>query len=75
MCWPIGFPVSSYLCSYEHIRHMRHADFQFRHPLFLDIVVRGRVHHRKTDQEDIRVGIGEGSQLIVVLLSESKGRC
>lgn len=56
------------LCSYEDVRHIGHADFQLGDPLLLDVVVRGRVHHREADQEHVRVGVGQGSQLVVVLL-------
>lgn len=68
-------PKKHYLCSYEDVRHIGHADFQFGDPLLLDVVVRGRVHHREADQEHVRVGVGQGSQLVVVLLPGENGKC
>lgn len=67
-------PKECYLRSYEDIRHIGHADLQLRYPLLLDVVVWGRVYHWEADQEHIRVGVGQGSQLVVVLLQGENGR-
>lgn len=68
-------PKKHYLCSYEDVRHIGHADFQLGDPLLLDVVVRGRVHHWEADQEHVRVGVGQGPQLVVVLLPGENGKC
>lgn len=57
-----------YLCPYEDVRHVGHADFELGHPLLLHVVVGGRIHHGEADQEHVCVGVGQGSQLVVVLL-------
>lgn len=67
-------PKECYLCSYEDIRHIGHADLQLRYPLLLDVVVWGRVYHWEADQEHVCVGVGQGSQLVVVLLQGENGR-
>ena len=47
---------------------MGHAGLEFLYPLLLDVVVGRWVDHRKTDEENVCVWIGEWPQLIVVLL-------
>lgn len=68
-------PEKGYLCSYEDVRDVGHADFQLGHPLLLDVVIRGGIHHREADQEDVGVRIGQGSQLVVVLLQGENSKC
>lgn len=57
----------------EDVRHVRHAVLQLRNPLLLNVVIRGRVHHREADEEHVSVGVGERPQLVVVLLWEEQG--
>lgn len=64
------YKYSVHLCANEDVRYMRHTRLEFRNPLLLDVVVRGWVHHRKADEENISVGVGEWPELIVVLLKK-----
>lgn len=52
----------------EDVRHVRHAVLQFRDPLLLDVVIRGRVYDREADEKHVGVGVGEWPQLVVILL-------
>lgn len=51
---------------------MRHAGFELRYPFLLHIVIGSWIHDREADEKDVCVGVGEGPQLVVILLYDDE---
>ncbi len=68
--------VSSSRCAYlsadEQVRDVGCILLQLRDPLLSHILEAGRIHHREANEEDVCHGVRQGSQAIIVLLSEQR---
>lgn len=65
------FPVLAQidLCAYQDYGRVRTVVLDLRKPLGRDILEGGRAGHAKAYEEDVGLGIGEGSQPVVVFLA------
>lgn len=61
-----------YLSANEQVRDVGRVLLQLRDPLLSYVLEAGRIHHREANEEDICHGVGQGSQAIIVLLSDQK---
>lgn len=68
--------VSSSRCMYlsadEQVRDVGCVLLQLRDPLLSHVLEAGRIHHREANEEDICHRVRQGSQAIIVLLSEQR---
>lgn len=61
-----------YLSANEQVRDVGRVLLQLRDPLLSYVLEAGRIHHGEANEEDICHGVGQGSQAIIVLLSDQK---
>lgn len=57
-----------YLSANEQVGYVGCILLQFRDPLLPHILETGRIHHREANQEDVRHGVRQGTEAIIVLL-------
>lgn len=62
-------PPQVSLSAYQQHRHAGTVVAHLRVPFMPDVGVRGRAGHRETDDEDVRLRVGQGSQAVVLLLT------
>lgn len=61
-----------YLSADEQVRDVGCVLLQLRDPLLSHVLEAGRIHHGEANEEDICHGVRQGSQAIIVLLSEQR---